>query len=368
MKKKISIFLLFVMLFSLVTACGKKEETDKKTDKEDSKAVEQTTSKADSDADKADKDADKKAPEKQVVFRAAHNVAPSHPYQMGLEKLAELIEERTDGAYRLEIFHSGQMGNERDLYEGLQLGTVDIALGSTGPLGTFEKSFLILDLPFLFKDHADADKVLDGEAGQLLFEMLSDKGIVGAAFCENGFRNITTSEKWGPINSVEDLNGCKIRTMENEVHMNSFREFGADPTPMAFSEVFTSLQSGVLDAQENPVPIIYNNKLNEVQKYLTMTNHFYSPAVILYSSKSMFDKLDEETQTIFLEAAKEAAAYEREQCRLQEKEQIALLEEAGMTVITPENMEEFVEASQAVYDKYREQFDEKLVSLILDRE
>lgn len=298
-----------------------------------------------------------------VHLRASQPVAPTHPYHLGLVKFAELIDERTEGKVKIDIFHSGQLGNERDNIEGLQMGTLDIAVSSTGPMGTFVKDFQMLDLPFLFQDYAEADKVLDGEVGEALLAKLSDLGIVGAAFWENGFREITTSDSWGPIQKLEDLKGLKIRTQENEVHMKSFSALGADPTPMAFSEVFTSLQTGVLDAQENPVPIIYNNKLYEVQKNLSMTNHFYSPALIMFS-KASFDKLDADTQKIFMDTAKEVAIYERDLNRTQEKDQMQELKDAGMNIVEVDTAP-FRAAVQSVYDEYQPHFDANLMKILL---
>ncbi len=298
-----------------------------------------------------------------MVLKASHSVAPTHPYHLGLEKYAELVNERTNGKIKIDIFHSASLGNERDNIEGLQLGTLDIAVSSTGPMGTFIKDFQMLDLPFLFKDYAAADAALDGEVGNTLLAKLDEIGVIGAAFWENGFREITTSEDWGPITTVESLKGLKIRTQENEIHMKSFEALGADPTPMAFSEVFTSLQSGVLDAQENPIPIIYNNKVYEVQKNLSLTNHFYSPATLLIS-KVTFEKLDADTQKILVDTAKEVAIYEREQIRSQEAEQLGELKNVGMNVVEVDTAP-FREAVQVIYDEYQSQFDAGLMKILM---
>ncbi|MDO5016621.1 MAG: TRAP transporter substrate-binding protein [Eubacteriales bacterium] len=354
-KRLITVALLLIMCIS-ISACGGEQKPATSTDKqEDTKQVAEVNDNKDT-KDKADANV--------IELKASHSVAPTHPYQLGLEKFAELVSEKTNGKYKIDIFHSAQLGNERDNYEGLQLGTVDITMGSTGPMGTFVKDFQMLDLPFLFESYEKADAVLDGELGQKLFEKLDAIGIVGGAFCDNGFRQITTSEKWGPIEKVEDLKGLKVRTMENEVHMETFKTLGADPTPMAYSEVFTSLQTGVLDSQENPIPIIYNNRIYEVQKNLSLTNHFYSPAMILFSGK-MFEKLDADTQAIFLESAKEAAAYEREQIRKQEKEQLEELKALNMNIAEPD-LAPFKEACQPIYEKYKETWDAELMKILFD--
>ncbi len=163
----------------------------------------------------------------------------------------------------------GSLGDERQVVEGLQLGTVHLTVTSTGPLGGFVPDMNVLDLPFLFRDAAHAYKVLDGEIGRGLLDKFEAVGIKGLAFWENGFRHVTTTKK--PVEKPSDLKGLKIRVMENRVHQAAFRQLGADATPMAWGEVFTSLQQGLLDAQENPIPIVSTFKLYEVQKYLSLT-------------------------------------------------------------------------------------------------
>jgi tripartite ATP-independent transporter DctP family solute receptor len=228
-------------------------------------------------------------------------------------------------------------------------------------LGNFKKDFLVLDLPYLFKDVTHARTVLDSEIGQQLLDSLNDIGIVGAAFWENGFRNVTNSKR--AINSLKDMKGLKLRTMENEVHMAAFKAFGVDPTPMAWSEVFTSLQTGALDGQENPIAIIHAQQLNTVQDYLAITNHVYSPSALLISQITM-DKLDADTKEVLIEAAKEAGAYERELLSSMETQQLAELEEAGMTITRPD-LSEFIAAAQTIYADYEDRFTEGLIDEIL---
>lgn len=337
MKKTFALALSAVIAFSL-TACSP------------SVASPATPSSADVDAADA------------IVLKAAHSVAPTHPYHLGLEEYARLVKERTGGKIAIDIFHSAQLGNERDTIEGLQMNTLDICVSSTGPVGGFEPKFLVVDLPFLFRDREHAYKVLDGEIGQDLLDSLSSIGVVGAAFWENGFREITNSKR--PINSVEDLKGLKLRTQENEVHMDAFRALGVDPTPMAWSEVFTALQQNVIDGQENPVPIIYTNKVYEVQKHLAMTDHFYSPSMLLIS-KTTFDKFDADTQKILIDSAKEAAVFERNLIKEMDEELLALLKEAGMEITYPDKAP-FQEACKSVYEKYESKFTKELIDSIIN--
>lgn len=299
-----------------------------------------------------------------IVLRASSSTAPDHPYNLGLEKFAELVSEKTGGAVKIDIFPNAALGDERANIEDLQMGTLDIAVSSTGPLGNFVQDFLILDLPFLFKDYDHAHAVLDGEIGQALSAKLDDIGVVGGAFWENGFREMTNSKQ--PINSVADCAGLKLRCMENQVHMDAFTALGMDPTPMAWSEVFTALQQGVIDGQENPIAVIYSNKVYEAQEHLAITNHVYSPAMILFS-KTVFEGLDPAYQTALLEAAQEAAAFERSACEDSEADQIAEMEAAGMKVTYPDTAE-FQAAMAPVYEKYAEQFGQENIDAIVNFE
>lgn len=297
-----------------------------------------------------------------IVLRASHSCANTHPYQLGLERFAELVKEKTNGAVEIDIFHSAQLGDERANIEDLQMGTLDIAVSSTGPLGNFVEDFLILDLPFLFTGYDHAHAVLDGEIGQNLLAKLDNIGIVGGAFWENGFREMTNSKH--PINSVADCAGLKLRCMENQVHMDAFSALGMDPTPMAWSEVFTSLQQKVIDGQENPIAVIYSNAVYEAQDYMAITNHVYSPSVILFS-KAVFDKLDPAYQTALMEAAAEAADYERSCCEDNEVAQISEMEEKGLQVTYPD-VTEFQAAMAPVYEKYAPQFGQENIDAIVN--
>ena len=199
-----------------------------------------------------------------------------HPYHLGLLRFKELIEAKSGGRIAVDVFHSSQLGSERDLIEGLQLGTVQMTLISTAPLSGFTSDFLVFDLPFIFSSVKAARDCVDSEIGQKMLDQLASQGITGLCFFENGFRSITNSRR--PIQTPADLDGIKIRTMENPIHMATFRTMKADPTPMAFGELFTALQQKTIDAQENPLAIVDTSKFYEVQDYLSLTEHFYSPA------------------------------------------------------------------------------------------
>lgn len=297
-----------------------------------------------------------------LVLKAGHAVPPTHPYHLGLVKFAELVAQRTGNRVQIQIFPNAQLGNERDMIEGLQIGTIDLVVSSTGPVGNFAPKMMVVDLPFLFRDRDHAYKVLDGEIGKTLLKQLDPKGIRGLAFWENGFRHLTNSKR--PINEPADLKGLKIRTMENEVHMASFKALGANPSPMAWSEVFTALQQKVIDGQENPIPIIYTTKIYEVQKYLALTGHFYSPALLLISQQS-WGKLTPEEQQVFVTTAQEVAVYERNLIKEMEDKQISELKAKGMIVTTPDKTL-FRKATQEVYKKYEDKLGKDLIEKILE--
>jgi TRAP-type transport system periplasmic protein len=298
---------------------------------------------------------------KPVVLKLGHAVAPDHPYHLGAVKFAELVAQRTANKVKIDVFPSTQLGNERDMVEGLQLGTVDLVVTSTGPLGGFVPRMFVVDLPFLFRDREHAYKVLDGPIGNGLLDAFLGKGIKGLAFWENGFRQITNNVR--PIEKPEDLKGIKIRTMENKVHLASFRAFGASPTPMAWSEVYTALQQKTIDGQENPIAIIYHQKIAEVQKYLALTGHFYSPTPLLMSYK-VFRNLSKETQKLMFYTALECATYERNLLRDSEEKQIAELKAKGMQVTLPDK-KPFQDAAASVYKEFESQFGKDMIDRII---
>jgi tripartite ATP-independent transporter DctP family solute receptor len=299
--------------------------------------------------------------EKQVVLKLGHAVAPEHPYHLGAVRYSELVAQRTKNKVKIDVYPSTQLGNERDMVEGLQLGTIDLVVTSTGPLGGFVPRIFVVDLPFLFRDREHAYKVLDGSIGRELLDAFSAKGIRGLAFWENGFRQMTNSVR--PIEKPEDLKGIKIRTMENKVHLSAFRAFGASPTPMAWSEVYTALQQKTIDAQENPIAIIYFQKIYEVQKYLALTGHFYSPAPLLMSLKA-FNNLPKNIQKIMLDTAMNCATYERNLLRDNEAKQLAEIKAKGMRVTLP-NKKPFQAAAATVYKEFDSQFGKEIIDRII---
>ena len=276
-----------------------------------------------------------------------------HAYTQGAQEFARLVNEGTKGEVVIKVYGGGQLGKgERELLEGLQLGTIDLAVTATGPVSSFSTDMGVVDLPFLFTSNEHVDKVLDGPIGRSLLDGLEKANIKGLAFFENGFRNFTNSKK--SLMSPKDFDGLKFRTMENPVHLASVRQLGAQAVPMSWGEVYTSLQTGVIDGQENPVAIVYAFKLSEVQKYLSLTGHFYSPAPVSMSLKK-FKSLKPEYQEVLLDAALKAAAYERELIRDNEAKQLASLKAQGM-VVSEVDKAVFVDAMAPVYEQFGKKY------------
>ena len=289
----------------------------------------------------------------ETIFKLATVTPPTHAYGMGGEEFGRLVKEATGGEITVKVFAGGQLGKgERELLEGLQVGTIDMAVTATGPVSNFSQDMGVVDLPFLFMGYEHADKILDGPIGRQLLDGLETANIKGLAFFENGFRNFTNSKR--PLQNPGDFKGLKFRTMENPVHLASVRQLGAQAVPMSWGEVYTSLQTGVIDGQENPVAIISSFKINEVQKYLSLTGHFYSPAPLTMSLKK-FKTLKPEHQKALLTAALQAAAYERKLIRDNEAKQLADLQAAGMQVDKVDKAV-FVKAMSPVYDQFAKQY------------
>ena len=289
----------------------------------------------------------------QTALKINIAVAQNSHYGVAIDTFAREVEKRTDGRFKVQTFYSGALGAERESVEGVQLGTLDLTLTSTGPLPNFVPEIAILDIPFLFRDYAHARTVLDGPIGQNLLAKFPPKGMVGLAWAENGFRHMTNSKR--AVNAPDDLKGLKMRTMENPIHIQAYKQFGILPTPMAFTEVFTALQQGTVDGQENPLSVITAAKLDQVQKYLSLTGHVYSPAVFLMN-KAQWDKLSDADKKAFLEAAKEAVKANRARVDEDERKAVADLRSKGMLVVENVDKARFQAALDPVYADFSKRF------------
>ncbi|WP_233190919.1 TRAP transporter substrate-binding protein [Sporosarcina sp. P19] len=340
MKKNLMIIFTLLLMSVLVAACGNGE----------SDSVEGVTEAS------ADTGETKK-------LRISLGLNDKTPLYKSSEKFKELVEEKTD-SLNVEIYHSGQLADDRSAIEMLQFGTLDITIPSTAPFTSFVPEYGVFDLPFTLKNTDVVDKVLQGKIGDELAEKASEQGVKQLAWWENGFRQLTNSKK--SIKKLDDLNGLKVRTMENDIHLGAWKAMGANPTPMAFTELFTAMQQKTVDGQENPYPTILLEKYPEVQKYVTETNHIYSPFIFLISQKT-WDGLTEEQQEIVESAALEAGEHNRKLSR--ETAASALEELKGQmeySKVSDAELEKFRGAVKPVIEKYKESIGQDFVEKYLN--
>ena len=297
----------------------------------------------------------------QTTLKMNIAVAQNSHYGVAVDTFAREVETRTGGRYKIQNFYAGALGAERESVEGVQLGTLDLTLTSTGPIPNFVPEVAILDIPFLFRDYAQARAVLDGPIGQDMLQKFPPKGIVALAWAENGFRHMTNSKR--PVNNPDDLKGLKMRTMENPIHIQAYKQFGILPTPMAFTEVYTALQQGTVDGQENPLSVITSAKLDQVQKNLTLTGHVYSPSLILMN-KAQWDKLSAADKQAFLDAAKEAVKANRARVDDDEKKAVADLKSKGMLVVENVDKAKFQAVLTPVYADFGKRFGQENIDRI----
>jgi tripartite ATP-independent transporter DctP family solute receptor len=300
-----------------------------------------------------------------ATWKLACTQAMDHPYMVGAQRFADLINERTQGRIMIKLYPSNQLGKgEREMTEGIQQGAIDLLVTSTGPLGGFSPSINILDFPFLFRDFKHVDIVLDGAIGQKLLDDFGKADIKALAFWENGFRHLTNAK--GPVKKVEDAKGLKIRTMENKVHLAAWKAAGLNPTPMSWGEVFTALQQRVIDGQENPIAVFYSNKLWEAgQKYFSFSAHVYSPALLLMSPKT-FNVLPTEDQKLVLSTAMEVAKFQRKINRNAEETKLQEIAKEGVAVTRDVDRESFRKAMAPVYDQFKDQFSRAEIETIMN--
>jgi tripartite ATP-independent transporter DctP family solute receptor len=295
------------------------------------------------------------------TIRFATAIEPESHYANGMRKFKELAEKYSGGDIEVQLFYSGQLGGERDMVEALGMGMLEMTICSSAPMVNFSKDFMVFDLPFLVTERAKAFDVLDGEVGRKILDTMDSKGVKSLGFWENGFRNITNSKR--PIKVPGDLKDIKIRTMENPIHMDLFRTLGANPTPMAWGELFLALQQGTVDAQENPLIIIETSKYPEVQKYLTLSGHVYAPSVVSIS-KSIFEAYPKEIQDVILKSENEARDWEREFCIQKDNELVEVLKKQGMEVIEIDK-EAWSKAAAPVYEHFKGEINQDYVKAML---
>ena len=284
------------------------------------------------------------------------------PYHITCKKFAEWIESNTKGKYKINLFPSGQLGNENEMIKNLTMGSMDLGVITNAPTGSFIKPFMALDLPFIFPSEKVAHQVLDGKAGQMLLEKLKPMNIVGLGFAEGGFRHMINNVR--PIYTPQDTKGIKFRVMTTPIYIGLFQSLGSNAVPMPWGEVFTAVQQKVIDGLEIPIPVVYANKYYEVTKYLSLTGHTYSPLIIM-CSEQRWKKLSAEEKEIFKKAAKEAAAFERN--RMKDIINVVLdkIKATGMMVNEVPDKKPFQEAVKPLYVKFEGEIGKDVLETII---
>ena len=295
-----------------------------------------------------------------ITLRLAHVVNEQDSFHVAAERFRDLVQERSEGRITVELFPNATLGDERTLLEGMQIGSVDMGVITNGPVANFLEEMAVFELPFLFPSAEAAHAVLDGEIGQELLDRLAEVNLKGLAYAERGFRNITNSQR--EIRAPSDLDGLRIRVIENPVYIAAFRELGANAIPMAWTEALTAMQQGTIDGQENPVGVVYSFGLNETQTHMTMTRHIYAPAVFVMGAP-VWDRLPEPAQELVVEAAREASAHARAFNAEMETSQLESLREAGMNIVEDADLTVFQDAVAPVYETYGEQFGDYLARI-----
>lgn len=252
-----------------------------------------------------------------------------HPIVMGMEKFAEIVQAKSGGKIKVNLFPGGVLGSDQANVSAIQGGTLEMASMNSGIFASQVKEFAIYDFPFLFASEKEAEVIIDGPIGKKLHDKLQEKGIVGLAYFELGFRTITNSKR--PIVKADDLDGLKLRVIPNPINVDWVKALGANPTPLPFPEVYGALEQKAIDGQENPVTVINANKFFEVQKHVVLSNHQYNPQSVVISKK-FWDGLDATQKKILSDAAQEAAKFQRQQARGQVSSALDNMKKNGMQV------------------------------------
>lgn len=296
------------------------------------------------------------------TIRFGHLNNTDHPMSIGARKFAEIVAAKSGGKMTVKEYPASQLGNEMQQQSALQGGVQEMTAPAPTSLAGIVKEFGLLDFPFIVSDFKQADALLDGPVGKALLERLPEKGLVGLAFFDLGFRNVTNSKH--AIGKAEDLEGLKLRVIPNPVFLETFKTFKANPVPMPFTELYSALETHAVDGQENPYSVILSNKFYEVQKYVSATNHVYASNIILVSKK-FWDKLSPTEQKILQSAALEARDYQRKVSREAAGKALAELKAKGMQVneLAPAATARMRQMVKPIYEKFSAEYDPSLVKL-----
>ena len=346
MKKILALLLACIMLTAVLTGCGNKRASTE-------------TAAQPATAEQTDATASDGAT---YTLKLAHDANTTSAYQLSALELKRMIEEKSDGRIKVEVYPAQQLVSAQEMIEGMQMGTVEMAVMTNSYVSNFVAACGALDLPFVFESVDQAMEVLNGDFGQQLFDAFDNVGVVPLSWGVGGFRNLTTASK--PVATPDDLKGMKIRCLENNTYMNTYSALGANPTPMSFSEVFTGLQQNVINGQENPPTLIYASGFQEVQKYLTLDNHVHNFLAVL-TNENWLNSLSADDQQLVKDCVAEMVTTQRSMELEDNDAVVAKLQDAGMEVneLTDEQYQAFVDAVQPMYDEYKQQWGTEIFDL-----
>jgi len=349
MKKFLSLVLALVMACSLI-ACGGKEEAPAPAAKEETKT----------EAPAAKEEATPGVEYTETTITWAHGAAETTTLHEAVLEFERLMEERSGGAVQVDVFPNQQLGGDREYTEAGTQGNVDMGSPTSSNIAGFIPSLNVLDAPFVVTERSKMYEVLDGEFGQAVLDSMNSANLQGIGFLENGFRCLTTNKE---IKTLADMQGVKIRVMENDLHMTIWKSVGANPSPLAFGELYTALQQKTFDAQENPLELIYNTKFYEVQPYVYLTNHIYS-AYLCWINLDKWNSMNADTQALLLECMRGAEAYQRDICRQAEQDCRDAIDASGVShvyEVDPALLAEIQAAVAPAYDMVRQACGDELV-------
>ena len=295
-----------------------------------------------------------------VTGKLGHAMPDSHPQALAMNKFVELVGKYTNNNVQLKAFHGAMLGSDEKQLQGVQAGTQELYIGTIAPLSMRIKEVQVWDLPFMFANTKEVYALLDGKSSKMIFDKLEGTGLHGLMWTGMGFRNLSNSKR--PVTNLEDINGLKIRVMANPVALETWKTLGANAVPMAFSEVFTALEIKAIDGQENPLVHMYSNKMHEVQKYISLTNHVYTPVALVVSQK-FWDKLSAADKAGIQKAADEAKLLQRQLLDEGDKAVIKKFEEAGVKVnaIAPADLAKIQDKVSSVVTKFAPQIGEEFI-------
>ena len=297
-------------------------------------------------------------------IRLSNGVAADHPNAIGVKAMDACLQEKTGGKFKIQGFWGGALGGDLQATQALRAGTQEMVVPSTSPLVGILPALGVFDLPFLIGNEKEADAILDGDFGKYINSLLPAVGLVNLAWWENGFRNTTNSRR--AITKWEDFNGVRLRVMQNNIFLDTFKTMGANAVPMNFGEVFTALESKAIDGQENPFVTIETSKFYEVQKYLSLTNHAYTPYLVLYS-KPLWDKLNADEQKVLQDCAKASEKPQRDALRAGNAKSFEFLKKAGIEIntLSPAEQDRIRDKVKEVYEKHADNIGRDVVNKML---